>query len=157
MSLRKFNRVLHLKVHGSKTFGLILLLMHLAALVSVAVVMPNTHAVLFLLIPIIIFSLYYYFRKYVILTDARSVVGISQSTDGEWLLQFHDQSEAAVELCDDSYLHPALVILNFKLTHGHRRISLPVFVDSLVDDEHRQLRCRLRLSKPADKEKILRR
>jgi len=157
MSSRKFNRVLHLKVHGSKTFGLILLVMHLTALLCVIAVIANTHSVLFLLIPIIIFNFYYYFKKYCILTDVSSVIGISQSTSGDWLLQFPDQSEVAVVLCDDSYLHPALVILNFKLLQSHRRISLPLFVDSLADDEHRQLRCRLRLSKPADKEKIFRR
>ena len=156
MLSKPFDKALHLELKASQTFIVLLFALHLVAGLSVAVVIPFDSFGGLLLIPAFIYSAYY-FKRYVFLSAHNSVVGLSQSTDGDWLLIFHDQSEHYVYLCDDSYVHPLLIILNFKEEGHFSRISLPLFRDALGTEAHRQLRCRLRLSNPAEPEKLLRR
>ncbi|MCK4743550.1 MAG: hypothetical protein KAT25_07000 [Sulfuriflexus sp.] len=158
MSSKPFDKALHLEPKASRTFAALLLALHIIAGLSVAVVIPVIGFTLLLFIPVLVYSGYYYFRKCILLSANSSVIKISQSTDGDWSLILHDQSKHYVDLCDDSYVHPLLVILNFKIEgSSYRRISLPLFRDALGEEAHRQLRCRLRLSKPAEPEKLLRR
>lgn len=157
MLSKPFDKALHLKLKASQTFTAVLLALHLLAGASIAVVIPFDSFGWLLLIPVFICSAYYYFKRYVFLSAHNSVMALSQSIDGDWSLILHDQSEHYVDLCDDSYVHPLLIILNFKIEGDYRRISLPLFRDALGKDQHRQLRCRLRLSKPAEPEKLLRR
>lgn len=157
MSSKPFDKALHLELKTSLTFSLLLLALYITAILSVIIVAVVTELMFFLLLPILIYSAYYYFKKHILLSANSSVVGMSQSIDGDWTLQRYDQSKLAVELCDDSYMHPLLVILNFKAINNNRGISLTLFRDSLGVEQHRQLRCRLRLSKPVDKERLLRR
>ena len=157
MLSKPFDKALHLELKTSQIFAALLLALHLIAGLSIAVVIPFDSIGWFLLIPLFIYSAYYYFKRYVFLSAQNSVMALSQSIDGDWLLVLHDQSEHYVDLCDDSYVHPLLIILNFKEEGCYRRISLPLFRDALGTEAHRQLRCRLRLSKPAEPEKLLRR
>lgn len=157
MLSKPFDKALHLELKASQTFAALLIALHVIAGLSIAVVIPFDSFGWPLLIPIYICSAYYYFKKYIFLSAQNSVIALSQSIDGDWSLIFHDQSEHYVDLCDDSYAHPLLIILNFKEEGHYRRISLPLFRDALGTEAHRQLRCRLRLSKPAEPEKLLRR
>lgn len=157
MLSRPFDKALQLKPRASATLVVLLVFLHLIAMLSVVAVILESHRILFLLIPILSYSAYYTIRKYALLSLRSSVIGISQSTDGDWSLRLYDQSELHVVLCDDSYVHPLMVILNFKITNSYRRLSLPLFRDALDAEPHRQLRSRLKLSRPAEKEKLLRR
>ena len=157
MLSKPFDKALHLELKTSQTFAALLVALHVIAGLSIAVVIPFDSFGWLLLIPLFIYSAYYYFKRYVFLSAHNSVIALSQSIDGDWLLILRDQSEHYVDLCDDSYVHPLLVILNFKIEGDYRRISLPLFRDALGKEQHRQLRCRLRLSKPAEPEKLLRR
>jgi len=157
MSSKPFDKALHLELKASQTFAALLLAFHLIAGLSIAAVIPFDSFAWLLLIPIFMCSAYYYLKKYIFLSAHNSVIALSQSIDGDWLLKWHDQSEHYVDLCDDSYVHPLLIILNFKEAGCYQRISLPLFRDVLGKEQHRQLRCRLRLSKPAEPEKLLRR
>jgi len=156
MLSKPFDKALHLELKASQTFAVLLLALHLIAGLSIAAVIPFDNFGWLLLIPIFIYSAYCYLKKYIFLSSHNSVIALSQSIDGDWLLILRNQSEHYADLCDDSYIHPLLIILNFKL-EGGRRISLPLFSDTLGKEQHWQLRCRLRLSKPAEPEKLLRR
>ena len=157
MLSKPFDKALHLELKASRTFAALLLTLHLIAGSSIAVVIPFDSFGWLLVIPIFIYSAYYYFKRYIFLSAHNSVMTLSQSIDGDWSLILYDQSEHYVDLCDDSYVHPLLIILNFKEEGHYRRISLLLFRDALGKEQHRQLRCRLRLSKPAEPEKLLRR
>jgi len=157
MLSRPFDKALHLELTASPMLAILLLALHLIAISSLVIITPFIGFGWFLLIPVFIYSAFYYFKKYILLSSNSSVVSVSQSTDGDWSLILGDQSECYVDLCDDSYVHPLLVILNFKVEGSYRRISLPLFKDALGAETHRQLRSRLRLSKPAESEKLFRR
>jgi len=157
MSSKLYDKALQLRPKTSLTLAVLVVVLCTAASLSVIAIIPVTHPALLLLIPIFIFRTYYYFKQNILLSADNSVICISQSIAGDWSLGLHDHSELPVELCDDSYIHPMLVILNFKVSGRYRRISLPLFKDALNEEQHRQLRCQLRLSRPAEQEKLLRR
>ena len=115
MLSKPFEKALHLELKASQTFAALLLALHLIAGLSFAVVIPFDSFGWLLLIPIFIYSAYYYFKRYIFLSAHNSVMALSQSIDGDWLLILYDQSEHYVDLCDDSYVHPLLIILNFKV------------------------------------------
>lgn len=157
MSSRSFDKTLNLNIRRSLTFGVILAILHLCAALSVIFVFPINQSLLLLVILALLCSLYYYFGKYIFLSAPTSVVRILRNKEGDWQLYFYDGTELRGELCHHSYTHPLLVILNFKDMNGHLNIGVPLFEDALGKEQHRQLRCALQLSRPAEKEKILRR
>jgi len=155
MSSRPFEKLLHLKLRVSRTLAGVLIGLHAAAFSSVTVAIPSNHIVFWLLLLLVVLSFRYYFKKYVLLTHGSSVLSVTQTRQGDWSLRFYNGDNLEADLCDDSYRHPLLVILNFKTQKGG--VSVPLFPDALDEDLHRQLRCRLTLSRPAEKEKLLRR
>ena len=155
MSSRSFDKALNLKLRPSLTLAMLLVALHFCAAFCLIVISPINYSVLLLLV--LLFSLYYHFRKYILLSATTSVVRILREREGDWHLYLYDGIKLQVELCHYSYTHPLLVILNFKVTKGYRNIGVPLFVDALGKEQHRQLRRTLRLSVPAEKEKILRR
>jgi len=155
MSLRRFEKVLHLKLQPSRRLAVVLILLHIAAFASVLASLESHEYWLWLLLPLIIFSFVYYFIRYIRSIHSQSVISVTQTRQGDWSLRLYNDENIEAELCDDSYKHPLLVILNFKTKQG--RFSVPLFPDALESDFHRLLRCRLTLSRPAEKEKLLRR
>ncbi len=155
MSLRPFEKVLHLKLQPSRRLAVILILLHISAFASVLVSVGSHQYWLWLLLPLIILSFAYYFMRHILLIHSQSVISVTQTRQGDWSLRLYNGDNIEAELCDDSYKHPLLVILNFKTKQG--RFSVPLFPDALESDFHRLLRCRLTLSRPAEKEKLLRR
>lgn len=78
------------------------------------------------------------------LTHDRAVVHLTWTRHGDWRLTTADGTEHDADLQGDSYIHPWLVILNFRLAKG--RTSVVLFPDSLHEDDFRRLRVRLRTS-----------
>jgi len=155
MSSRLFEKLLHLKPRVSRTLIIVLSLLHGMALLSVIVTVPADKIVFWLLLVLLVLSFFYYLKRYILLTHPLSVVSVIQTRQGDWSVCLCNGKNIDVDLCDDSYKHPLLVVLNFKTKLG--RLSVPLFHDALDGDSHRQLRCRLTLSRPAEKEKLLRR
>lgn len=155
MSSRSFDKALHLKPETSYLLAGVLVVLHLAALLSITVAFSLDFAGVFFLIILFAVSLGYYLRKYIFSLSKMSVASITQTSEGDWSLRFANGELVDASLSDDSYNHPLLVVLNFVTDSG--RVSIPLFRDALPGDLHRQLRRRLSLSRPAQRERLFRR
>ncbi len=155
MSSRQFEKLLHLKIKKSRMLAVVLIVLHIAAFASILFSVGTNQIVFWLLISLITFSFVYYFQKTVLLTHPQSITSVTQTRQGDWSLHLYNGEIIDADLCDDSYKHPLLVILNFKTNLG--RLSATLFPDALENDLHRQLRSRLTLSRPVEREKLLRR
>jgi len=155
MSSRQFEKVLHLKLKRSYTLTMLLVTLHVAGLMSILVALSDEQIIIWFFMALVTLSFIYHFPKMILLRHPRSVISVTQTRQGVWSIRFYNNELVDAHLCDDSYKHPLLVILNFKTNLG--RFSVPLFPDALDDDLHRQLRCRLTLSRPAEEEKLLRR
>jgi len=156
MLSRPFEKVLHLKIQPSRSLAVVLILLHITAALSVLVSIELKYYLFWFPFSItIVISFYYYLKKYILLNSPNSVISVMQTRQADWSLRLYNGDNIEAELCDDSYKHPMLVILNFKTKQG--RYNVPLFPDALALDLHRLLRCRLTLSRPAEKEKLLRR
>jgi toxin CptA len=82
------------------------------------------------------------YLRHVSLTHAGAVVRLTWTSFGQWRLVTADGAEHSAVLQGDSYVHPWLVILNFKLATA--RTSVVLFPDSLHQEDFRRLRVRLR-------------
>jgi len=153
MSSKPFGKVLHLKLRSSVVLAAVLASLHLGAIASLVVVAQVSYTSL-LLVPLLVYSAIYYFRRHILFLDGRSVISVAQSSLGEWSLRLANGKLLEAELCDDSYVHPLLVVLNFKTNAGS--LSVPILYDALEVDQHRRLRSRLKLSKPVEREKLFR-
>jgi len=157
MSSHLYEKGLNLKLHTSRIYKTVLVILYLAVTFCVLIIIPVTHPVLLLVIPVLSYSAYYYFKRYIFLSADNSVISVSHTISGDWLLGLRNNEALYVELGNDSYIHPLLVILNFKVVGRYRRISVLLFNDACDEKQHRELRCRLKLSRPAEQEKLLRR
>lgn len=145
MSSILFEKVLHLKCQTSRWLISILVLLHVTAIISVIVSVTENQLLRWSLLLLVILSFSYYFNKLVLLGHPHSVLAVTQTRQGDWSLQLANGQLVEAELCGDSYQHPLLVVLNFKTSLGGLNVVL--FPDALKQDQHRQLRCRLRLLK----------
>ncbi len=84
------------------------------------------------------------YRTRVSLRNRRAVVGLSRQTDGAWQLRFADGAAQQARLLQDSYLHPELLVLNFRFAAGKRR-SVVLVRDSTDSVGLRHLRVALAL------------
>lgn len=155
MSSKLFEKVLHLKIKRSRVLTLVLTLFHVIALLSIFISVVADEVIFWLLLALVLVSFVYYFKKTVLLIHPRSVISVTQTRQGDWSIRLYNGEIIDAELCDDSYKHPLLVILNFKTNLGGFNICL--FPDALDEDLHRQCRRRLTLSRPTETEKLLRR
>lgn len=74
----------------------------------------------------------------------KAIRRLQWQSDGHWLLENRQQQNLPATLLPSSYLHPRLLILNFKLQDGGRRNVL-LLPDSLDAQTLRRLRSRLRI------------
>ena len=140
MSLTRPVSLLEFERRSSRSLSLILLVLHIGAALCILWVLPYTTLALLLLLPVVAMNFYTQYCRHVLLSDNSSVVSVRHSEQG-WNLYFFDNEELDVELLRDSYIHPLLVILNFK--QGRQRISVPLPFDALDPEQHRRLRVRL--------------
>lgn len=89
------------------------------------------------------------YRTRVSLCAPRAVVRINRHTDRTWQLQLRNGAQLDATLRHDSYLHPHLIVLNFKLTTG-RRHSVVLCRDAADATALRHLRVALALESRID-------
>lgn len=75
----------------------------------------------------------------------RAVRRLVWQADGSWLLEDTGRQMHAAQLLPSSYLHPRLVLLNFRLEDSGRRRNVLLLTDSLDPECLRRLRVRLRV------------
>ena len=72
----------------------------------------------------------------------RAIVRIHWGADGKWLLTDAEGRKSEAQLLPSSYVHPKLIVLNFKLNTGAKRTRI-IVGDEVVPETLRQLRARL--------------
>ena len=78
------------------------------------------------------------------LRSRRAVVALNRYVDASWQLGMTDGATLQASLLPDSYLHPELLVLNFRLVNGKRR-SVILVRDSADSTSLRRLRAALAL------------
>jgi len=91
---------------------------------------------------LVVSSFWNQFRRQVLRSAPQAITALEWRADGSWLLTARNGNNMNLALKADSYVHPALVILNFSGA-GYRLFSVVLFRDSLDDDSFRRLRLRL--------------
>jgi len=140
MSSTRSVPLLELERRSSRSLALILTTLHITAAVCVLLVVPYTSNALLLFLPVLGMNFYTQYCRHVLLSDSKSVVTVRHAEQG-WLLRFLEEEEIDVQILPDSYIHPLLVILNFR--QGRQRFSVPLPFDALDPEQHRKLRVRL--------------
>ena len=119
-----------------------LLLVHLAALVLILFLELDIYQLL-PLATLIILSLIYHWRRYLLHLEPGSVIGIDWSANRGWLLRLKDGNRLKAELCPSSIVSRQVVILHFRSTdYGRRKIAIPG--DAVDSDLFRRFRLLLK-------------
>ena len=84
------------------------------------------------------------YQRRVSLRSRTAIVGLNRHTDGTWQLRLTDGATHQASLLQDSYLHPELLVLNFRFGNGKRR-SVVLVRDSADITSLRRLRVGLAL------------
>ncbi|MDH5219424.1 MAG: hypothetical protein OEX19_17090, partial [Gammaproteobacteria bacterium] len=84
---------------------------------------------------------------YALLIAPNSMVLAIMESDGGWLIKQKNGEEHRVSMLKDTFVSLPLVVLNFKEAEK-RRFSMILVRGMLSDESFRQLRVRLRFSKP---------
>lgn len=137
--------VLDFRPRASRLLARFLIAVHVTAALAVLLWVPGRIAVAGLL-ALVALSFYRNYRRHILHRGARAARRIVCQDDGRWLLQDHRGRMQEARLLPSSYLHPRLVILNFRLEQRPRRRSLVLCPDSLDAQALRQLRVRLRMA-----------
>jgi toxin CptA len=125
----------------SRPLAVYLLSLHGFAL-GLIVLLPLQWAYRIPLTILIIFSLFHYRRRYLSPQGGRGVTAMEWRGEQEWILHNALGESETVYLSGSSYIHPRLLILNFKTAAGKRR-SLCLTTDRVDREQLRRLRTRL--------------
>ena len=127
----------------SRQLAAMLLIFHGSALVLLPF-LPIPFLAACVLALLVAGSLAYYWRLELLRRGQRAVTIIEWSGEGEWIITGPDGVEHAAELDGSSYLHPRLMVLNFRLSEGGRRHSI-LTRDCMESSLFRRLSVRLNL------------
>ncbi len=114
------------------------------------------HASAFLLLPLlplpsgagvvvgglVLFSLIRYWRRHLSPSGEGAVLAVEWGGDEDWTLIESRGRAVPATLCGPSFVHPRLIILNFRTPGGKRR-SLCLTTDRVDPEQLRRLRMRL--------------
>ena len=113
-----------------------------AAACLVIIILPVSPWVVGAALSVLLLSNVANYRTRVSLRSRRAVVMLNRHTDGTWQLCQTSGVSCQARLLPDSYLHPELLVLNFRLDNGKRR-SVVLMRDSADATCLRRLRVEL--------------
>jgi hypothetical protein len=145
MSSTKFAQPLRLKPKPSRILLTLLVLGHLGA---IAVLIPLDLS-LFIKLTIgllLVVSLIVAWRKQPGQVGEAGVQMLTWQSDGEWLLETHDGEQFKATLHESTYVHPWLVVLNFRKEGNRGLLSFTLAPDALDHETFRELRVRLKVA-----------
>ena len=155
MSLRQSEAALIVKLHPSKQLFLLMLFMHGLAMLMLCSLYEQLSFFVLLPVILIIFSLVWVMRRYVFLTSKHSISEIILKINSEYVLATgNDGLYVRASLRRGSYVHPLLIILNFRLKQWPWYVSVPLLTDSADKELLRQLRVRLRTMRDGELETL---
>lgn len=144
MSLRRSEAALDVKLHTSLKMLALIVLMHGLALFMLWPLCQRLGLFVLLFIPVLFSSLVHGARRYALLKGKHAVTEIILKSNNEYVLAIGDnQRYVQAVLRRGSYVHPALLILNFKIKQWPWYVSVPLLTDSADEDVLRRLRVRL--------------
>ena len=146
MSSKKSDQTLILDPVGSRYLAFMLLFLYGAAML-VTVHLPLPVWAVATLALFLIFNLHHAFNHHVLGRYPDSILQLTWDGDGEWRLLDGRGCLHEARLLPDSYVHPLLVILNFRYADGRRQTML-MMPDSLPRKLWKQLLVRLRMEDP---------
>ncbi len=146
MSSGAYAAPLRLELRPSRVLATLLCALHAVAMLSV---LPLSLEWWWrsALLSVVFLSLVHVLRRQALLAGANAVRGLLWESEGSWLLTLGDGRSCAAQLLPGAFVHPWLVVLNFKLEDawwGSRAVVL--CADGLDGQSHRRLRVRLRLA-----------
>lgn len=155
MSLRRSEAALDAKLHTSLQMLVLIAIMHGLALLMLWPLYQRLGLFVLLFIPVLFLSLVHAVRRHVLLKGKYAVTEIILKSNNEYVLAMGDEQRyVQAVLRRGSYVHPLLVILNFKLRRWPWYVSVPLLTDSADEDVLRRLRVRLRTMRDGELETL---
>jgi toxin CptA len=131
-----------LALRPSRILIALLALVHLGAVILLWL-LPWPLAIRLAVISLLIANLLWVLRRLPGVRGPRNLQCAEWLGDGRWLLHGFGGESFEAELQADSFVHPVLVVLNFRLRGSRAGRSLVLFRDALERETLRRLRVRL--------------
>jgi toxin CptA len=143
VSSKKSVPPLRIEPRLSRQLALLLLCLHGAALAVIGLLQASfwVHAALS---AVVLVNFYSTFTTHVLGWGKLAILSLVWGGDGEWTLLSAKGSESVAKLLPSSYVHPRMIILNFRIPETGRRTQL-LMQDSLDPNTYRRLLARMRL------------
>ena len=154
MLSRRSEAALVVKLHTSLQMLLLLVMMHSLALLMLWPLHARLDVFVLLFVPVLFISLIQTIRRYALLKGKYAVSEIIVKSNNEYVLAMGDKRYVQAVLRRGSYVHPLLLVLNFKLKRWPWYISVPLLTDSADEDVLRRLRVRLRTMRDGELESL---
>lgn len=146
MSLNSFADTVELTLKPSMRAFRWMFFLHVGLLLLVGFALP-TAPLTFALLMVLALSWLGLRRHAVFGFGPRALVRMLWQADGQWQVSAEGEKLGAAELLPSSIVHPAVLVLNFRLRTGARKTRI-VLGDELPAESLRRLRARLLTSKP---------
>jgi len=145
MSSTRSAPALIIERHSSVQLKTIVIAIHVGAVILLVPIIHRFGLVAMLsLVPVIV-SMIYYWRQTVLLVNKQSVMALLLDADNVWSLLRRNGERLKDCRLVSAMVHPKLIVLSFR--YHKQRLSVPLFLDGVDAEIHRQLRVRLRLMK----------
>jgi len=83
-------------------------------------------------------------------TSRQAIIRVIWEDNGRWYIVRKSGEKVRVKLLGDTFIHPRLTILNFKVPDKWFSQSVILAADNVNQESHRRLRVRLRTDKPEE-------
>ncbi len=149
MSSAESGRSLSIEPRNSRLFTGAVVALHTGAF-ALTLTLPVPAGIIAMLILAIVVSCACVLAGAVFRRRPSSIIALEWQADGRWRACRRDGGKEALVLMPDSFVHPALLVLNFRPAgvggwRRWRRRSVVLLPDSADRDTLRRLRARLRL------------
>lgn len=145
MSSKKYAAPLRLDLRPSLLLSLLVAAMHIVALASVWLLsLPSWLSVLASIL--LVYSAWHNIAHHALRRRANSIVALLWDEHDQWHLLTRAGERLQAMLSADSFVHPKLVVLNYKLPGRWRGRSVVIPADAMALQPLRQLRVRLKLT-----------
>lgn len=149
MSSEKYAQPLRLQPKASRILIGLLTVGHLGA---IAVLFPLDFSIFIKLFiaAVLVVSLFVALRKQPGSVGEGGVHKLTWTTDGDWLLETTAGETLTATLHESTYVHPWLVVLNFRQENKRGLLSVVLAPDALDAETFRELRVRLKVAGNAE-------
>jgi len=138
--------VLRLNIQPSGCLKIFFILIHLSSII--AVIYMDIHGLItVLLVAAVLASLWFQLHRYCYMQSDTCIKNADWLANNQWQLTFSNSEKIFADSWDVSLVHPNLILLSFK-DALKKAYLLPLCMDSVPSDIHRNLRVRLNMLKP---------